>query len=79
MFNIPQSVLDKLNAIRQYEDDRRKQFASLDNVSLVASAKFWLQHCDRPKRCSANDMTYDGTFWHAIIPELLKRLEKIDP
>lgn len=74
MFKLPEHIEEKLAAGRRMEDGYRWTFANLDNTDLVASAKFWMQHCAAPKRVTPGEPVYDATFWHVIVPEMLRRL-----
>lgn len=79
MFKLPAHVQEKFAAARADEEQRKAVFANLDNADLVASAKFWMQHCEAPQRFPAGEPVYDSTFWHVIIPELLRRVSKAGP
>ena len=73
---LPPEVQAKLNAARDEEHGRRVVFANLDDGDLAASARFWLQYCEAPRRNPPGDPVYDSTFWHIIVPELIRRLER---
>lgn len=76
MFRLPPDVEEKLAEARRLELSKKETFASLDDRSLVASAKFWMQHCVAPRKYEPSDPIYDSTMWHVILPELIRRLEK---
>jgi hypothetical protein len=76
MFKLPAHVSEHYNAARASEDDRKAVFANLSNADLAASARFWLQHCVQPRRFAPDEPIYDATFWHVIVPELLRRIER---
>lgn len=76
MLTLPNHISEKYAAARDSEDQRRAVFANLNNADLVASTRFWMQHCNAPKRFSADECVYDATVWHILIPELLRRLEQ---
>ena len=75
-FKLPDHVQAKLAADRLAEHDQRVTFANLSDADLAASAQFWMQHCDAPKRVEAGRPVYDSTFWHVIVPEMLRRLSR---
>ena len=76
-FKLPDHIAEKFAAAYEAQAAKKAVFANLNDGDLVASAKFWMRHCDAPKRFpSADEPIYDATFWHIIVPELLKRLEK---
>lgn len=79
MFKLPAHIAEKYAEARAQEDMRKAVFANLADDDLVASAKFWMQHCQQPKRFDADDCVYDSTFWHIIVPELLRRLSSANP
>ena len=73
---LPDHVRDALHAARAAEADQRAVFANLSDADLVASAKFWRAHCVAPRKNPPGEPVYDSTFWHIIVPELLRRLER---
>lgn len=78
MFKLPADVSERYNEARASEAARKAVFANLSNADLAASAKFWMQHCNAPKRFDASEPVYDATFWHIIVPELLRRIDRKD-
>lgn len=74
MFKLPDHVAEKYASARTDEAMKRATFANLSDADLAASAQFWMQHCSRPKRFPAGEPVYDSTFWHVIVPEMLRRL-----
>ena len=62
-------------AIRQ-EKTMAESIAALSNKDLKANTEYWMANCDQPKRFPKGEPVYDSTFWHIIVPELLKRLDK---
>jgi hypothetical protein len=75
MFKLPDHVAEKYNAARADEEQKRAMFASLSGADLTASARFWMAHCQAPKRFASDEPIYDATFWHVIVPEMLRRLD----
>lgn len=73
-FKLPEHVRERICAARTAQDNYKAVFANLSDGDLVASAKFWMQHCEQPKRFVPGEPVYDSTFFHAIVPELLRRL-----
>lgn len=76
MFKLDPITQTKYNKAREFGLNQKQTFASMDDASLVASAKFWMAHCSAPKQIAPEEPIYDSTFWHAIAPELIRRLEK---
>jgi hypothetical protein len=74
MFKISERVLAKIQADRKIHEDQRTAFTNLSDKDLALSAKFWMQHCVTPKRVKAGTPVYDSTFWHIIVPEMIRRL-----
>lgn len=72
---LPQHVQDRLAAAREAEQHQRVVFANLSDGDLAASARFWMQHCEAPRRHEPDAPVYDSTFWHVILPELLRRVD----
>ena len=75
-FHLPQHIHDKIQAARQAHEDQRVGFVNLSDADLATSAKFWMQHCVRPREVEPGTPVYDSTFWHIIIPEMIRRLSK---
>lgn len=76
MFKLTPEAEAEYQRARALELSQKQTFASMSDESLVASAKFWIQHCVAPKRFKPEEPIYDSTFWYAIVPELISRLEK---
>lgn len=74
-FKLPDHIAAKYAEARASEEARRAVFANLDNGDLAASAQFWLAHCEAPRRFNSSEPIYDATFYHIIVPELIKRLK----
>lgn len=74
-FRLSAELDAKLALYREAELTAKQTFAALDDASLADSAEFWMQHCDAPKRIEPDRPVYDSTFWHAIVPEMIKRLK----
>jgi hypothetical protein len=75
MFKLPDHISQKYNEARGELEARKLVFASLSNTDLLISAKFWQMHCKTPPQFAPEDNVYDSTFWHIILPEIVKRLE----
>lgn len=76
MFKLSPEAEAHLQACRELEMNARSTFAAMTDSNLVSSAKYWMQHCVAPERIEPDRPVYDSTFWHIIVPELLKRLSK---
>ena len=76
MFKLPEHVSEAYVKARAEEASKRAVFANLSDGDLAASAKFWMQHCDTPKRHAPVDGVYDATMWHVILSELIRRVEQ---
>lgn len=76
MFKLSPEIQEKFNRMRAVEDGYKTVFANLSDADLANSAKFWMQHCEAPRRHDPGEPVYDSTFWHIILPELLRRLER---
>lgn len=77
-FKLPEHIEKKYREAQQDLESKRRVFRSLSNEDLVTSAKFWMAHCQAPKQVEPGEPIYDSTFWHAIIPELLERVRKLE-
>lgn len=76
-FNLPPEIHEKYMAACHEQERQKAMFANLSDSDLAISAKFWMQHCERPKQVEPGRPVYDSTFWHIIVPEMLRRLERI--
>lgn len=75
-FKLPPEVEEALSKARMLEQSYKAVFANISDKNLVASAKFWMQHCRAPKEVRPDDLVYDATFWHVIVPEMMRRLSR---
>ncbi len=73
-FKLPAHVQEYITKARETEASQKAVFANMTDANLAASAEFWMQHCDQPKRIAPGEPVYDSTFWHAIVPEMIRRL-----
>jgi len=76
MFKLTPEAEAEWRKAQALELSARQTFASMSDQNLADSAKFWMAHCNAPKRIGPEEPIYDSTFWHAIVPELIKRLEE---
>ena len=76
MFRLSPEIEERMARVAQYTSEQRAIFAALTDDQLADSAKFWMQYCDAPKRIEPGRPVYDSTFWHAIVPEMIRRLKK---
>lgn len=75
MFKLDPEAQAQYDRARELELTQKQTFASMTDANLAASAKYWMAHCYAPKQFKPEEPIYDSTFWHAIVPELIKRLE----
>lgn len=74
-FKLSPEIEEKLRIAREIDEARERTFASLTNEQLADSARFWMQHCEAPRRAeNAGPSTYDHTLWTIIVPEMMRRL-----
>jgi hypothetical protein len=76
-FKLTKEAQDRVAAYAAYAEDRQIEFANMTNGNLVASAKMYMAHME-PRRYAPGEPVYDATMWHAILPELLRRVGRID-
>lgn len=76
MFKLDPKAQEAYDRARAMQLNQKQTFASMDDASLAASAKFWMAHCVAPKSIAPEEPIYDSTMWHAILPEMIRRLEK---
>lgn len=75
-FKLSPEIQERMAKVARYTNEQRAIFSALTNDQLADTAKFWMQHCDAPARIDPNCPVYDSTFWHAIVPEMIRRLQK---
>ena len=52
---------ERINAARDAEAGTKAVFANLSDDDLATSAKFWMAHCEAPKRIEPGQPVYDNT------------------
>lgn len=60
----------------QYYAKRLNEIENLSHKNLVRTTKYYLSQMQAPLKYNANDCVYDAVFYHIIVPELLKRINK---
>lgn len=75
-FKLSPEIEARLRAAQEAHQEYAVVFAALSDADLAASAQFWMQHCEAPRRIEPGRPVYDSTFWHAIVPEMLRRLKR---
>ena len=76
MFKLSPELEAKIRACREAHDNHKAVFNNLSDVELAASAQFWMQHCVAPRQVEPGTPVYDSTFWHIIVPEMIRRLRE---
>lgn len=71
---LPDHVRERLRVMQERDERMESVVRELSNEDLVATVKFWMAHCDAPKRAQPGQPVYDSTMWHIMLPELLRRL-----
>jgi len=77
MFRLTPEAEARAAESRRWLAERQSQFASMSDESLVANAKFYMRQMT-PVRFAPGEPVYDATFWHVIVPEVLKRISDRD-
>ena len=52
------------------------KFRNMADENLVASAKYYMTQMKEPWKHEFARPSYDAVFWHVVVPEILRRLEK---
>jgi hypothetical protein len=79
IFELPAHIQEKIDETGAEYAKQHAMFATLSNADLAISAQFWMQHCRAPKHVEPGIPVYDSTFWHIIVPEMIRRLQPTDP
>lgn len=74
MFTLSEELQKRLSESRQLHGTYERTFAALSDQDLAASARFWMQHCEQPRRVTPGQPVYDSTMWYVILPEMIRRL-----
>lgn len=61
-----------------FVEKQKKRYAEMTNENLVASAKYCMAQMSEPYEYPPGMPVYNSAFYHAIVPEILKRLEELD-
>ena len=77
-FKLPPHIQGYIDKAREAEASQKAIFANMRDGDLAASARFWMAHCKAPKQIEPGRPVYDSTFWHAIVPEMIRRLAEKD-
>jgi hypothetical protein len=76
---LPANLQEKIAETHTDHTKRHTMFATLSNADLATSAQFWMQHCRIPKHVEPGIPVWDSTFWHIIVPEMIRRLLPDNP
>ena len=60
----------------EYFRNRLIEFRNLSVENLITTAKYYLTQMEAPSKYNSNAPVYDAVFYHLIIPELFRRLDK---
>lgn len=77
-FKLPDHIRERITAASSEFEMRKSQFHGLSNEDLVTSAKFWMAHCEQPRKFPKGELVYDSTFWHIIVPMVMERLSELE-
>ncbi|HUX80269.1 MAG TPA: hypothetical protein VMW10_11100 [Alphaproteobacteria bacterium] len=66
---------EEIAAGNEFYAERLEMFKALDTKNLITSTKYYVSQMDTPRKYKPGVPVYDATFWHIILPELLRRLE----
>lgn len=72
-FKLSPEAQARAAACREWEEQKKAEFANLTDDNLVASAKLYISHMT-PMRFAPGEPVYDATMWHIILPELMRRV-----
>jgi hypothetical protein len=73
MFKLTAEGQARADECREFVANQRSRFANLTDDSLVATARYYMAQM-RPIDWPPGAPVYDAAFWHAIVPELLRRI-----
>lgn len=75
MFKFSDEAKAKMAEWSAFAADQRARIANLDDQNLVATTRYYMAQMS-PVRWAPGEPVYDGTFFNAIVPEILRRLEE---
>lgn len=80
MHLLSEKMRKKLERIHDYYLEQSLKFRRMSDVSLAATARYFMTQMERTKRWSPDDpnghlIVYDDVFIHCVVPELLARFE----
>lgn len=75
-FKFPVEIQRKINENREAYDAQVAKYANLNNASLCASVKLYMQNAQAPRGIEPGIPVYDSVLWHVLLPELVRRLER---
>jgi len=65
---------EEIAAMDEFYSGRLKNFRAMKTKTLISSTKYFVAQMDSPHKYKPGVPVYDATFWHIILPELLRRL-----
>ena len=66
---------DRIKKADIYYARKAHNIGKLSNENLISTVKYYLTQMEAPLKYDPSAPVYESTFFHIIIPELLKRLE----
>lgn len=55
---------------------KKLEYANMSNDTLANTTEYFLTQMKEPRKWLIGDCVYDATFYHIILPELLRRIRK---
>lgn len=74
MFKLSPEAEARYAETRAYEEEQKARFANMTDDNLLSSARYYAAQM-QPMAWPPGTPVYDATFWHIIVPELMRRLE----
>lgn len=75
MFKLTPEAKARVAEYREWEEQKKAEFANLSDDNLIASAKLYMANMT-PMRFAPGEPVYDATMWHIILPELMRRVSR---
>jgi hypothetical protein len=62
--------------VDEFYEGRLIAFRNMKTTNLLSTAKYYMTQMKDPYKYKPGEPVYDSVFWHLIIPEMMRRLEK---
>jgi hypothetical protein len=74
-FKLTPEAQERYDEWRGWDAEQKARFANLTDENLITTAKMYMAQMS-PLPWAPGEPVYDAAFYHAIVPELMRRLNE---